>query len=133
MSTTSDFKAQPFSGIGDSRTVEFRRFIENQIQQHQFAPFAAQGYMLPDIAADLKLMQQLGNRARQAYVYSQSAAAEGHRALTATIAANGVVTAAEQMQLDALAPLRLWEPHALGSGGRAGGACVRDAVWNSPG
>ena len=77
MSTSSDFKAQPFLGIGDPRTVEYRRFVENQIQKVQFTPFfSAQGFVLPDIAADLQLMEGLGNRDRASYVYSQSPAAE---------------------------------------------------------
>ena len=76
MSTASDFKAQPFSGIGDPRTVEYRRFVENQIQKAQFTPFSAQGFVLLDIAADLQLMEGLGNRDRASYVYSQSPVAE---------------------------------------------------------
>ena len=105
MSMAIDFNAQPFSGIGDSRTVEYRRYIENQIQQHQFAPFSAQGYVLPDIVADLQLMEGLRNRDRESYVYSQSPAAEERRVLEATIAANGVANAAQQLQLNILAPL----------------------------
>ena len=107
MSATIDFKAQPFSGIGDSRTVEYRKFIENQIQKHQFAPYSVQGYVLPDIVADLQLMEELKAQERGARAYSRSPAVAERRALEATIAANagGVATPAQQLQLDVLAPL----------------------------
>ena len=106
MSATIDFKAQPFSGIGDPRTVEYRRFIENQIQKHQFVPYSERGYALPNIAADLQLMEGFKAQERGAHAYSRSPAATERRALEATIAARGdAATAAEQLQLEVLAPL----------------------------
>ena len=107
MSASIDFKAQPFSGIGDPRTVEYRKFMENQIQKHQFAPFSGRDFELPDIAADLQLMEDLKAQERGAHAYSRSPAAAERRALQTAIATNegGVATPAQQAQLDALAPL----------------------------
>ena len=106
MSAVIDFTTQPFSGIGDPRTVQYRRFMENKVQQHLFAPFSEQGFILPNLQADLDLMERLKAQERAAYAYQSSPAAMERVALEEAVAANdGVATPVQQLQLEALAPL----------------------------
>ena len=76
-----NFVAQPFAGIGDPGAMEYRQYIENQMQKASFAPFSGQGFVLPDNSADLRLMEELVTQGRESDRYVRSPAFEQRRAL----------------------------------------------------
>jgi hypothetical protein len=105
-----DFIAQPYSGQGDSRTLDYRRYIGNEVEKAAFAQYQTLGYILPNPQADDTLIQTLETRARGAYAYIHSPAFHELQALEASVVLAGGITQEQTLQVAALQPLPQQRP-----------------------